>query len=200
MLVFDPVAHEYHLDGLRLPSVSEVIAPIRPEFIGVSRDVLERKRELGTAVHLACELDDLGDLDEPSLDRVLIPYLEAWRRFRVESGARILRNEQQLAHPRLGYAGTLDREAELELIGPGRWVLDIKTSADPIPSYGVQMAGYDELLEAQDAMAPQAKPRRRATVHLRPDGSYRLHEFKNPNDIACFRALLSVHHWKESTK
>ena len=75
-------------------------------------------------------------------------------------------------------------------------LIDIKTSADAHASYGVQLAGYSLLLETDGLHATT----RRATVHLRDDGTYRMHEFKNPNDHAAFRALLAVHHWKESTK
>lgn len=193
-LHFDPLAHVYRIDGRVVPSVTQLLKPIGPDFSMVVPDVLEAKRALGVAVHLACELDDDGDLDDDELDPVLVPYVSAWRKFKADTGAVIVMNERQLGHPALQYAGTLDRTAVIR--GSG-WLLDIKTSAEPHASYGVQLAGYEELLRVAHH---DGQPLNRATVHLRDDGSYRLHEFKNPNDHAAFRACLSIYHWKESAK
>lgn len=189
-LHFDPATHTYTVDGARLPSVTEIIRPIAPDFSAIPPAVLERKRALGTAVHEACDLDDQDDLGE--VDDQLQGYVDAWRRFKAETGLQVTMSEQRLHHDALRYAGTLDR---LVAIGDVMWLLDLKTSADPAPSYGVQLAGYAELLAAAGTVAD-----RRATLHLRADGTYRLCEFTNPNDLAAFRACLSLHHWKESAK
>lgn len=193
VLQFDESTHTYRLDGQVVPSVTQLLKPIGPDFSQIPADVLERKRQLGTAVHLACELDDDGDLDDDSLDPVLAPYVSAWRKFKADTGAVVLVNEKQLAHEDLRYAGTVDRVVS---VGREPWLVDLKTSADPHAAYGVQLAGYEELLRKASRMQVDA----RATVHLRDDGTFSLHQFTNPNDAACFRALLSIHHWKETTK
>lgn len=192
-LHFDEADHVYSVGGVVLPSVTQLLKPIAPDFSMVPPDVLERKRALGVAVHLACELLDNGELDD--LDEVLVPYVDAWQLFKQQTGALILLNEQRLHHPALMYAGTLDRLASL--LG-GVWMLDIKTAAEPAPVYGPQLAGYTELLRANDKALRE--PIRRGTVHLRPDGTYRLHEYKQPNDLAAFMACLSLNQWKELTK
>lgn len=193
VLQFDESTHTYRLDGQVVPSVTQLLKPIGPDFSQIPADVLERKRQLGTAVHLACELDDDGDLDDDSLDPALVPYVAAWRKFKADTGAVVLVNEKQLAHEDLRYAGTVDRVVS---VGREPWLVDLKTSADPHAAYGVQLAGYEELLRKASRMQVDT----RATVHLRDDGTFRLHQFTNPNDAACFRALLSIHHWKETTK
>lgn len=213
VLQFDEADHVYTLGGRVLPSVTQIIAPLRPDLTMIPPDVLERKRALGVAVHLACQLDDDDELDEDALDDELRPYLAGWRKFKADTGAVILMNEQRLHHPTLGYAGTLDRLAELRMHAGAPWLIDLKTSADPLPSYGVQTAGYDALIGAHERgpmseafaelfarIGVPSAGRRRGTVHLRPDGTYRLHEYKNPNDEAAFRACLSLHHWKESAQ
>lgn len=187
---FDDATHTYTLDGVKVPGVTSIIEPIRPDFDRVPPDVLERKRQLGTAVHLACELDDDGELE--ACDAVLLPYLQAWQKFRADTGAQVIANERRMVHLSLRYAGTIDR---LAVIDGERWLLDIKTSAGPHPSYGVQLAGYAELLAANDG---PGTVQRRASVHLFNDASYKLAEFKNPNDAAAFRACLAIHNWKES--
>lgn len=188
---FDAASHTYTLNGRVLPSVTQILKPIGPDYSTVPADVLEAKRALGVAVHKACELDDEDDLDELSLSEVLQPYVASWRKFRADTGAIVLENERQLFRADLSFAGTVDRLATLQ---GDFWLLDLKTAADPHASYGVQLAGYELLLQGGRG------PLRRGTVHLRDDGTYRLHEFKNPNDAACFRALLSLHQWKESNK
>jgi hypothetical protein len=165
-----------------------------PDLSAIPRDVLERKRALGQAVHLACELDDLGELDEDGLDAELVPYLAAWRKFKAENRVRVIQNEQQLHHPSLMYAGTLDRLGWLEAVAAENWLLDIKTSAEPHAAYGVQLSGYKGLVEASGEPVADL---RRGTVHLFGDGTFKLREYRDPNDDACFRALLSVHQWKE---
>jgi hypothetical protein len=192
---FDAESHTYTVDGTRLPSVTQLLKPIAPDFSMVPPDVLEAKRALGVVVHEACQYDDEDDLDDESVPQQVEPYLAAWRKFKAETGALILMNEQKMFHPVLRYAGTVDR---LATIRGDVWMLDIKTSADPYPSYGAQLSGYVELHRANygDARGPL----RRATVHLRDDGTYRLHEFKNPNDSAAFMACLSLYQWKEMNK
>jgi len=196
VFTFDEAAHEYRLDGRKLPSVTSIIRPIAPDFSAIPPHVLERKRAIGTAAHLACELDDLGELDEESLDPILVGYLQAWRGFKDATGAIVIANECRLYHPRLNYAGTLDR---LLSIGGNLWLVDLKTSADPVPSYGVQLAAYAELLKSSDAQLVPQEPRR-ASLHLRDDGTHKLHEFKNPNDWPAFVACLSLYQWKESNQ
>lgn len=202
-LQFDEAAHRYSVGGVVLPSVTQILRPISPDFSAIPPAVLERKRALGAAVHLACELYDQGELDEDGLDDALRPYLAAWVKFKADNAALILANERKLYHPTLRFAGTLDRLAALRPSGDRLWLLDLKTSEDSAPSYGVQLFGYLLLLVANgdpDLAADRLAGLRRGTVHLRDDGTYRLHEYKNPNDEAAFRALLSIAQWKEANQ
>jgi hypothetical protein len=203
VLLFDEATHTYTVAGVRLPSVTQIIAPIREDFAGIPPAVLEAKRQLGTAVHLACELDDLGELDEPETDPEVMAYVQAWRSFRRCLDVEILANEQRLHHPALRYAGTIDRFVNMATRtkgGQALWVLDLKTAAEAHESYGPQTAAYSELLRVAGHYPLSAETPRRGTVHLRSDGTYRLHEFKNPNDEAAFRACLAIHNWKEANK
>jgi hypothetical protein len=205
MFAFDPDSHTYTLDGHAIPGVTRVIRPISPDFSMVPPGVLEAKRLLGTAVHEATSLDDDGELDDAGTDPVVMAYVTAWRAFRRDTNAVIHCNEMQLHSPTMRFAGTLDRIATIQFgKRAAEYLLDIKTSANPSPSYGVQLAGYDllfgELVRAEPLPELSGKPLKRATVHLRDDGTYRVHTFENPADEACFRALLAVHHWEETTK
>lgn len=209
---FDEPSHTYTLDGHRLPSVTQILEPIKPDFSMVPPDVLERKRQFGTAVHLACELDDLGELDDDATDPDVMGCVRAWRSFKADTGAAIVMNEQRLYHPTLRFAGTLDRLAYLRLKGdeqPSSWLLDLKTSVDPHPSYGVQLAGYRTLLAGQEETGPLSAamgeafrsigvdPIKRASVHLDASETYRFHQYRDPADEATFMACLAIHRFKE---
>ena len=86
MKTYDPATHTYKTDDVVRPGVTTILKKARlidtdaPWFDEYSRD-------RGTAVHLACELWDLGTLDESTLDPVLVPYLDGWRLFMAETGA-----------------------------------------------------------------------------------------------------------------
>jgi len=73
-------------------------------------------RDRGSMIHLATAYDDQGELDEETLDPVIIPYLEAWRRFRKESGFIPEQIEPPMMSTAYKYAGTPDRIGDL----PGR--------------------------------------------------------------------------------
>lgn len=198
---FDPATHTYTLDGRRLPSVSEIIAPLSTEWLAkIPRDVLEQKRAFGTAVHLACELDDLGELDDDATDQDVMVRVSAWRRFKEDTGAEVLLNERRLYHAGLGFAGTLDRLARLPRLSGGPWLIDLK-SGDSHASYGVQLAAY-ALLLAENAhdLGVDVSGLNRAVVTLDAGGQYRLTPHKSPHDEAAFRACLAIHAWKESAK
>src|SRR4051794_27239936 len=107
-LAFDEALHEYRLDGRRLPSVTQVLAPL-VDFSMVRKDVLERAQALGTAVHRMTELHDNDDLDEESLSEELRPYLAGWKKFRAECQFEPVTVEHRMSHPVYRYAGTSDR-------------------------------------------------------------------------------------------
>lgn len=211
LFTFDEAAHEYRVDGVRYPSVTEIIRPLSADWLArIPHDVLERKRAFGVAVHKACEWDDDGELDDGATDPRVMGCVNAWRAFRRALNVQVIENETRLYHPTLLIAGTLDRFVRMDtnrtIGGRDFWLLDIKTSDEPHESYGVQLAGYLLLIEGQAEGRSEFGEMsrdgliRRGTVHLFDDGTYKLHQFKNPNDEPAFRACLSLHHWKESCK
>jgi len=180
MLKFDPASHRYTLDGQVLVSVTQVLKGVGLiDFNGINPDVLQRAAAFGTAVHQACHLDDLGDLDEQSLDENLKPYLEAWRSFRGDMKFDAI--EQPLWHPVYGFAGTPDRIKE-------NTIWDIKTGTTVYTSSAIQLAGYSILADIPTA--------RRLAVQLKPDGKYQVHEFKERTDRQVFLSCLTAYQWR----
>jgi uncharacterized protein (DUF952 family) len=182
VLAFDAPSHTYR-DALGVvPGVTEVLRPL-VDFSRIPPAVLAAKADLGTRVHLACELDDHDDLDEASVQDDVAPYLAAYRRFRLDSWAEVLASEQQVYSAAHRYAGTLDR---VLLLDGARVLVDLKTCITTPSSAGPQTAAY------LHALADRAVTRR-AALRLRPDGTYRLDPLTDPNDFSTFLGCLAVH-------
>ena len=182
-LEFNEATHTYTLGERHLPSVTTIL---KAEGFIDSTWFTEYSRDRGTKVHQAIRLYDEGELDEDALDAVLVPYLAAWRRFLADGQVEIDASEVQLASPVYGFAGTIDKLARIG--GRGVAILDIKTSRTPARWWGLQLAGY-HILQGEVG-------RRRYTVQLLDDGSYRLHEYKDREDRAVFLAAVAVYNWK----
>jgi hypothetical protein len=89
MIHFEPLTHTYTLDGVRLPSVTQVLQ--RAGLIDFSRipaPILLSARDRGAAVHRALHYYNEGDLDAAFQYEFpeYWPYLEAWIKFLDESG------------------------------------------------------------------------------------------------------------------
>jgi hypothetical protein len=91
--------------GKNLPSVTGIL--LAEGFID-TQWFSEYGRTRGSYVHLARHLDDIGELDESTIDPVIAPYLEAWRRFKRESGFVVDQSEVPLQNMLYGYAGRPD--------------------------------------------------------------------------------------------
>lgn len=194
-LTLTPSGDAYVLDGARLPRVTTVIAPL-VDWASVPSDVLELARERGVAVHKACELFDLDDLDEDSVAPAVRPYLYAWIKFRRDTGFSPRLVEQRLHHPLHRYAGTFDVAGIFPDTPPGTLVLiDRKATAAIHVAVRVQTAAYAELLRAVN---PGLQSIRRFSIQLRKDGTYRLSaEYRDPDDWKIFVSLLNVARFKE---
>jgi hypothetical protein len=190
-LQFDEASHTYTVNGVHWPSVTQVLEPLQL-LDGIPQNILDAAAQFGNHVHQACHLYDLGRLDEDDLDEPLRPYLEGWKAFLRDTGAFVSNSEQRILHPKLKYAGTLDKTI---LWKERRYVLDIKSGAEVPPTVGPQTAAYREaLLESKSVLDCS---RTRYCLHLRPDASYRLHTLSDPADFHLFVSALNIHHWRE---
>lgn len=185
MLSFDESKHEYRWKGKVVPSVTQVLKPLS-DYSMVPDEVLNRKRDIGVAVHKAIELDLAGDLDESSIDDIWAGYFEGWKKFKAESGFIVTKSEQKGYSEKYGYAGTLDLLGELPKTGPA--LIDTKTCAVLMPSVGPQTAAYAEI-----AKQPRIN---RYALQLSPEGLYSLAPCQDKADWAIFQAALTLHKWR----
>lgn len=181
-LGFDEATHTYTVAGIRVPSVTQIIGYFFGGFEFVSADALRYASDRGKAVHLACELDDRGTLDEASIDPGIAGYVNAYRKFKRECDFEPGLIEQALYSAGLRAAGTPDRVGR---VNRRQAVVDLK-SGGRMPWHGLQTAGY--------ALLVPAPTEARYTLHLREDGTYRLEPHRDTGDFEDFKTLVRTYH------
>lgn len=185
-LLFEEASHTYTLDGKRLPSVTQVLEPLSG-YAGIPAHILQNAAERGTAVHKICELYNNGILGE--FDPALAGYLEAWKNFLLMSKLEVIFSELRMFHPTLHYAGTMDI---FGVCKRKKIVLDIKSSAELMPSTGPQTAAYEELVKVTLKETAQE----RWGVLLRADGTFKIVKCSDRTDWATFRSCLNIEKWR----
>jgi hypothetical protein len=177
-LAFDAGTHTYRYGVRVVPSVTQALQVVS-EFGHVNPEILATARQFGQHVHQATDLFDRGGLDEDSLDIELVPYLNAWKLFLAETGFVVTHSEARIYHPRMRYAGTLDRRGTWK---GTTWLLDLKSGAVP-RSVGAQTAAYQK--------ACDEPPKRRVCLQLKRN-AYQLHRCEDPSDFALFTSCLNI--------
>ena len=164
------------------------IVGLGSEFGMVAPDVLETARERGELVHQLTELIDLGHLSATdAADTEVQGYVNAYLRFKEESGFDVEAVEKVVVNASYRYAGTIDRVGRCKkLTQTGRRVVDIKCVAQVSPATRLQVAGYAEAEEVP--LWP--------SLQLFPNGRYRHAEYSEPSDKYDFLSCVRVAHFK----
>lgn len=190
-LTFDPAVHKYVLDGMQIPSVTQVIDPFLP-YANLPKDVRETALLRGTRVHELTHVYDTVDTAvaiHVAKDLRVNAYLLAWRKFLRDVRPIFTNAEMRLYHTLYRYAGTLDRVAFID----GRLcIIEIKTGG-VIDEYAMQTAAYQYAYnEKQLGNAAEA----RYVVQLKATGAYSLIEHKDKDDFQAFTAALTLGNWR----
>lgn len=195
---FDPITHIGRVDGVRWPSVTQLLKEFGiVDFTGVPDSILEKKRILGTRVHAATVLVDNGTLDEEHFNTSFpecIPYLEAYRKFRVIETFEPEHKEHRYFSKKLRFHGAPD-ESGIHIMKDGSGVLsliDYKCTFRMYESAGPQLSAYAMLLEECLGI----KIKKRLGLLLKGNGSYELCPFRDLNDATDFRACVMLH-WRK---
>jgi hypothetical protein len=185
-LVFDNDSHTYKINGLIIPSVTQIIQGAGlTNFDNVPDFILKEKADLGTKVHSATELYDKGTLDRKSLHPVLKRYLNSWIEFKKDYGFIVEGIEDTYYHPLYNFIGRVDRTG---LINNKKVLVDIK-SGMKYKTHAIQTAGYQILYDYDKHKTERIKER--LTVYLSETG-YKVEPNKNPNDTNVFLAALTI--------
>lgn len=193
-MTYDDDNHQYKLDGLIIPSVTQIIQEsglVNLEWI--DRDLLEAKADLGRKVHSATELYDTNNLNIEELHPTLKLYLDSWIKFRTDYNFVPIEIELKLFHQLYKYAGRIDR---IGLLNKNLTLIDIKSGTEQKTS-AIQTAGYELLYNQDKKKGDQIKGR--MVVYLGPEG-YKVVPNNNPNDKSVFLAALTITNYLRSIK
>lgn len=181
-LAFDEQSHTYMLNGVAVPSVTQVLG--RAGLIDDQWYTPEATHR-GTYVHAMTSAYDKGVLDLDKIDDGYLGYLRAWKELLGQSLWQIRSIESRLSCEPYRYAGSLDRV----VINHGALTLvDIKTGTKA-RWHRLQTAAYVHCLR---------RVCRRCCVYLRKDGTFKVetHDLNYRRDLDVFLAALTINNWK----
>lgn len=143
---FKEDTHEYFIDGVKYPSVTDIAKPISFERLdALQKSVLDRAKMRGQIVHELCEEYLLcGEIDENAVESEILPYIASFIEWARTYNPIVLFTEKRLFSANMGYCGCLDL---LCYIDDKLTLIDYKTtSAIDKKSLSVQLSGYEQLV------------------------------------------------------
>jgi hypothetical protein len=187
-ITFQEEGHQYQIDGVSVPSVTQVVDQLH-NFTGPPATAA---MERGTLIHKACELLVLDTLDWTTVDASILPEVETFAAWWKESRFKPLLVEGLVASRRYQFAGRLD------LFGvwkTGLALIDFKTGAE-FPAYRFQTAGLrialEETIDAPRILA-KLPPIERYCLYLKGDKARPVYHC-DARDHARFLAALTCSH------
>jgi len=171
----------FTVEGVRYPTVSDILQ--KEEFID-NHFFTEQGAENGTRRHLACYLDDMNDLDEDSVDEDDLPYLEAWRQLKKDTGIVIVQGEKRDFNHIYKYCGKPDT---IVMFDGHKEVWDRKTGKRE-PWHRFQIGGYIGLYD--DVFYGRC-------VYLQDNGLFKLGERYGRKDREDFLTILKTYYLRE---
>ena len=173
-IFFDEATHTYLVDGVEMPSVTEILKPLHRSYAKVNPSVLEYAKNRGKAVHEALELVDYGA--DPEVSPEIIGYLNAYQEWAQIYKPNWTGVEQIVYSEDEGFIRTLDRIGTLN--GTEFALVDIKTSyptKEALVSVCCQTFAYAMAYTEQSGKADKYVANiHRYGLFLKADGSYRL--------------------------
>lgn len=190
---FDPEGHVYKLNGEVIPSCSEILREAGAvDYSHVPGAVLDRAADFGTKVHRLLELEDKGILDQATVDPLIAPVLEAWRKFKADQKVEFFQDwiERPTFHGLFRYGVTPDR---VGLVDRKPVCIEIKTTSTITNAVALQTVAQKM---AYEDITKKAVVKRMA-VQLKQDGRYKVYEFKEPGDQFVWIGAVNLWWWKK---
>lgn len=188
MTGFDNATHTYYLDGVIVPSVTQILYRAGLiNFSYVDTETLRQKADIGTKVHTACQMWDDDELDEETLHPVLAGYLDSWKKFREMTGFIPDVHEKMVISRRYKFGGTMD---VVGMIGKDRTLVDIKTGCKT-KAHPIQTAAYQLLFE--DCLGTRIN--KRMSVYLSAKGLPNICPHEDKRDKYIFLGYLAKGGW-----
>ena len=201
-IAFDEASHIYRWKGEIVPSNTGVL---KASGHGVNPYYTDDGREVGKAVHLACQYYDEGRLEFSSLETPLGAdertaklkakvrgRVAAYIRFREETGFEPDLIEFITFSPELRVAGTLDRTGTFPDNRSRMTLLDLKGGAEA-KWHGYQTAGY-ALMEFPCSYGHLDPMVQRAALYLGDNGKYKFRIHRMATDFDEFRTAVAEYY------
>jgi hypothetical protein len=207
---FDAARHEYHIDGVLTPSVTQVLSAEQfVDFSSVPGPILAEAQARGTYVHQVLHYLLEDDYDLADCEARFRGYVESALQYIEALGKRPLRDpdsgaaqavEWRFWHRRRMFAGTIDwlgwdRDEVLSID-------DWKTGEPSDVAAPLQTAAYEA--GVRDVLLPVLLPdyrgpiRRRAVKLFRDGRRGRPDPYTDPRDLPQFYAALSCVHYRRN--
>lgn len=188
---YDSDTHRYLVDGVAVPSVTQIVAPLGADFDepdDLLEGVLDAATDRGTTMHAYIEHRLLGGEPEDfELPSMYLPYADAVDLFLAEHQISPIAIETPMATPDFG--GTPDLFCEFD---GTEAVLDWKFVSQIAKSkVGAQLGGYEVLCACNDLW-----PERFYAVQFLKTGEYRLYPVDQVHAGAAFSLCLQIHKLK----
>jgi len=186
-LEFEEENHIYRLNGIIIPSVSNILEPLsRAKYSRVDERTLDRAAERGTSVHDSIEnFIKYGIVDvNPEYRGYFNGFHEWWENKKPI----FIGSENRIYHKQMRYGGTLDL---LVYIGDSLALVDFKTCyAKDDNSWKLQLMGYEYALMSHGIFIDE-----KMVLHLKKDGKCSEYQYpvKDGKELDDFNAFVKVY-------
>ena len=140
-LEFNEKTHEYKVNGVRLPSVTQ-IKNIMSDLSHIPPEVLRNAGKRGKHVHTLTEMYDNGSINVKPVSSELLDglmYLKGYKAFRKDhKELKTIEVETPVVSVKYGYVGRLDRITQRNDYEVG----DVKSNSRMSGTFGLQLAAY----------------------------------------------------------
>lgn len=180
---YNDETHEYYVDGVKKPSVTEICSPISfQRLTALERNLLERARARGSRCHeIAEEYLLLGEIDANEIELEYFDHIKQFLLWAKTYRPKVMFTERKLFSN--DYCGTADLICEID----GKTILvDYKFTANADKkSLSVQLEGYYRLCKELGINIDECW-----YLHIRKDG----YTFKQISRNPQWFDLLLQHH------
>ena len=193
-----------NIDRLQGMMRSDGAAPTKAWLTAHATAESDRAKDLGTRVHILAEQVERGA--SPDLDEFELPFITAYQRFRADFGPKFVSLERFCANLTLGFGGTFDWLAYIDL-GRGRKLTlgDTKSGKATYPEVRLQLAGLGMAefigLPNDAKRYPMPAIEQFAVLHLRPEAysrGYQVYRLDiNDADRQAFKGALDIYNWDQ---
>jgi hypothetical protein len=182
-LTFDEENHQYFIGKKRIPGVSEILQKVglTKDWTGIDPFYAER----GKAVHLAIQYFLEKRLDETSLDPIIVPYFEGFKKYAKENA---------IIHPRCEVRGAFQNEfcGTIDCITDNE-IIDWKCSKSHDKVAELQGEAYKWIEGGNDShTSDRFKPFR--VVQFPGDGTYEIFDYGI--EAKVWPCVMEVYRWK----